>query len=112
MTNKLDGINRGDRVRVTFEGVFSKIAENGGFNIAPDGGTYETFFDGSEVLSNGFHIEKLAEPLKVGDRVFDSLAGSCATIIGEVFRDDQRHLWLDGGPSGFRTRHESAVKQA
>ena len=89
MTDKLEGIRPGDRVRVTFEGVY-----RGGSRFQLDdmtGDDTTTYFAPQEVAAPAFQIERIKPPLKVGDRVRIKDGGS-----GEV-------LGLQGGEAWLRT---------
>lgn len=115
MTDKLAGIKFGDRVRVTFEGeVVSPHNRVSVLEIREDGGVHHdtSWFSQQHIDSPTFKIERIEAPIKVGDTVFDAAAGSRAEVVGEVVTRGNRYLWLDGGASGFRTRHESAVIRA
>ena len=72
MTDKLEGIKPGDRVRVTFEGVV-EVAK-GHLRVCVAQGTSMVAYD-NEMAQDTFQIERIEPPLKVGDRVkipFDS----------------------------------------
>lgn len=112
MTDKLAGIKPGDRVRVTFEGEFERGNDQDTVYIFADGGSISSAFLSGEINATTFKIERIEAPIKVGDTVFDAAAGSRAEVVGEVVTRGNRYLWLDGGASGFRTRHESAVIRA
>jgi len=86
MTDKLKDINKGDRVRVTFEGEIATCRHNY-FNVMLDGGRTKSGFVSDEINAPTFSIEKLATPLAVGDRVQvrgDFRTGSILAFDGEA----------------------------
>lgn len=108
MSDKLAGLKEGDRVRITFEG---RVVDGLRLRVRPDGAPDNVFWyaDLGEAEADTFKVERLAPSFSVGDVVFDPVAGGHATVVGIIERNGGRWLWLDGGPSGFRTRNESAV---
>lgn len=107
----LKSLNAGDRVRVTFEAEVLGHDIDGDVYVMANGGLARTIVRHGVASAPGFKLEVIEKPIAVGDVVFDPLAGSSATVIGEIVTGGNRHLWLDGGPSGFRTRHESSVSR-
>lgn len=72
MTDRLQGIKPGDRVRVTFDARVMKTYANDGVMLAIEGVDPTTTclpYSPSEVASPTFQIERIEPPLKVGDRV-------------------------------------------
>lgn len=87
MTNKLAGIKPGDRVRVTFEGEVTESGSGEAFSVFIDGANkYQVrswWGTRSEVNAPTFQIEKLATPLKVGDRVrMENRNGGTVLLVG------------------------------
>lgn len=107
----LKSLNAGDRVKVTFEAEVLGRDFGGDVYVMANGAGGRTIIRHGVASAPGFKLEVIEKPIAVGDVVFDPLAGSNATVIGEVVRGVNRHLWIDGGPSGFRTRHESSVSR-
>ena len=73
MTNDLDGIKPGDRVRVTFEGEITHASASG-LNIDRDGLFFDSRhvgagFDKKAINAPTFQIERIETPLQIGDRV-------------------------------------------
>lgn len=85
--SKLEGIKPGDRVRVTFEGVFGSMERepwmsDDPFSIVFDGGESRWF---PKRMANAptFQIERIEPPLAVGDRVrFGGFHGAIKGIDG------------------------------
>lgn len=71
MTDKLNGIKPGDRVRVTFEGVVTDDApDHFSIGVHIDGGDpVFSAFTGSDVSSPTFQITRIEPELAVGDMV-------------------------------------------
>lgn len=108
--SKLDGLKEGDRVRITFEGTVDNFDSSLKVCVCPDNQIGFSWILSDLVTSSpAFQIERIDPPIIVGDFVFDPAAGSRATVVGEIIRNGSRFLWLDGGASGFRTRHEGAL---
>ena len=107
----LKSLNTGDRVKVTFEAEVLGRDIGGDVYVMANGAQARTIIRHGVASAPGFNLEVIEKPISVGDVVFDPLAGSKATVIGEIVTGGNRHLWLDGGASGFRTRHESSVSR-
>ena len=68
MTNDLDGIKEGDRVRVTMEGEVQSV--DGDFlAVVIVKGEGNCIFTAEERRSPGFKLERIEAPLQIGDRV-------------------------------------------
>lgn len=88
MTPKTQGLAPGQRVRVTFEGEVRRSAR-GTLSVTHMGWIHS--FGVEEVDNPTLHIERIEEPLKVGDRVRDS-DGDEGTIRA-VHDDDMWVFW-------------------
>lgn len=107
----LKSLSAGDRIKVTFEAEVLGRDIGGDVYVMANGAHGRTIIYHGVASAPGFNLEVIEKPIAVGDVVFDPLAGSSATVIGEVVSGGNRHLWLDGGASGFRTRHEASVSR-
>jgi len=101
------GIKPGDRVRVTFTGrVVSP--RNGALDVIQDGeGSQEPiWFTRDDLSEEGFQIERIDPPLKVGDRVRFKRGYGDDRVSFELvaFREGQCVLWgpLESGMSSAR----------
>ena len=79
--SKLEGIKKGDRVRVSFEGEVGHISESG-VNVTGKGLYYnsdikEVGIDVPHFEEANFTIQVVEPPLKVGDCVVPSLPSHC-----------------------------------
>lgn len=112
MTDKLKGIEPGQRVRVMFEGRASDILRRGGGQalIVADGGFKALSFNGREIDHPSFKIEPIEEPITEGSRVQGKMG--CINIAreGTVKALDGQWAWvwweassLNG--AGYATQH-------
>lgn len=65
--SKLDGYEAGDRVKLTLEGTVSETGDY--FSVTLDGWKVPSRLHDSAVNAPTFHIERIAQPVKVGDMV-------------------------------------------
>ena len=66
--DKLEGLEEGDTVEVTFRGTVFAI-EQSGLGLIVEGGSKSTIFARRDVASPSFAIKKVEPPIAVGDRV-------------------------------------------
>lgn len=83
MTDKLEGIKPGDRVRVTFE---ASVIDAGGVSehpikFRPDGAPIDAWPSLSIINQPTFHIERIEKSLGVGDRVRGKTSGDSGEIV-------------------------------
>lgn len=92
MTDKLKGIEPGQRVRVTFEGVRLENSNPGFLLVLPDDAPagYTNLIAPGAVAHPSFKIEPIEEPIKSQDRVrIRNTAGE-----GEVLHVDSQRAWV------------------
>ena len=79
--NKLDGIKKGDRVKVSFEGEVSRISDRGvnvtGKGLYYSSDTKEAGIDVSHFEEANFTIQVIEPPLKPGDCVVPAQPSHC-----------------------------------
>lgn len=69
--SKLDGYKVGDRVRVTFEGVVQgRVETDPDLPVIWDGGRTCRYINAYNAEAPTFHIERIAQPVKVGGHVY------------------------------------------
>lgn len=98
--NKLEGLKAGDRVKVTFDGVIDDTGFVGGIGVGVCGGArLSSLFSPQDIDSPSFTIEKLPDPIKVGDRVKNHLSSD----LGEVLAIHENKAWFWGHKYGPTT---------
>lgn len=99
MTDKLEGIKPGDRVRVTFEANVVRLEDDGAW-LNRDGliRECEDWWGPLATSSPTFQIERIEPPLKVGDRV-ECIDGRQK---GYIIAIDGNLAWLHMNRSGAR----------
>lgn len=90
--SKLDGYKVGDRVRVTFEGVVQgRVETDPDLPVIWDGGRTCRYINAYNAEAPTFHIERIAQPVKVGDMV--KHRGRNTTFEVVAIRGDEAILW-------------------